>query len=179
MIVEIWKASEQPCGLRLKATLPLWMKSHASHYGVIDEEVEKRILSCSARTLERITLAHRLSTADGKGRGRPGGPATGSRSSCRFGVGPKPLTGLGGSRHRFPRGSKQQWRLSLQPDADRLSQRLDGAGSGAIEVARFASVWSASKSACHLSCSASIATTAASLSTKSLRPNPHKSFREK
>ena len=35
IIAEIWKASEQPCGLRLKATLPLWMASYAEHHGAI------------------------------------------------------------------------------------------------------------------------------------------------
>lgn len=73
IIVAIWKASEQPCGLRLKATLPLWMESYAVHHGAIDEAVQKRILSCSARTLERITLNHRIRPEDGKWRGRKTG----------------------------------------------------------------------------------------------------------
>jgi len=73
IIVEIWKASEQPCGLRLKATLPLWMESYAEHHGGIEEEMKKRILSCSARTLERMTLTHRLSIGGGKNRGRKTG----------------------------------------------------------------------------------------------------------
>ena len=76
IITEIWKASEQPCGLRLKATLPLWMESYAEHHGAIEEEMKKRILSCSARTLERITLSHRLSTGGGKKVGRKTGRAS-------------------------------------------------------------------------------------------------------
>ncbi len=76
IIVEIWKASEQPCGLRLKATLPLWMESYQAHHGSIEEEGKKRILSCSARTLERITLVHRISSVDGKSRGRKTGRAS-------------------------------------------------------------------------------------------------------
>ena len=76
IIVGIWKASEQPCGLRLKATLPLWMESYEAHHGIIEVEVKKRILSCSARTLERITLVHRISSVDGKSRGRKTGRAS-------------------------------------------------------------------------------------------------------
>jgi hypothetical protein len=76
IIVGIWKASEQPCGLRLKATLPLWMESYEAHQGSIEEEVKKRVLSCSARTLERITLVHRISHGDGKSRGRKTGRAS-------------------------------------------------------------------------------------------------------
>lgn len=45
--------------MRWKATLPLWMESYQAHYGVIDEVVAERILSYSARTLERITFTHR------------------------------------------------------------------------------------------------------------------------
>jgi len=53
IIVRIWKQSEQPCGVRLKATLPLWMESYAARYGTIKEVTSERILSYSARTLER------------------------------------------------------------------------------------------------------------------------------
>jgi hypothetical protein len=76
IIVGIWKASEQPCGMRLKATLPLWLASYAAHHGAIEDEVQKRILSCSGRTLERITLAHRINSEGGKSRGRKTGRAS-------------------------------------------------------------------------------------------------------
>jgi len=76
IIVEIWKASEQPCGLRLKATLPLWLESYSAHHGAIALEVQERILRCSARTLERITAAHRIICGDVKSRGRKTGRAS-------------------------------------------------------------------------------------------------------
>lgn len=75
IIVGIWKQSEQPCGVRLKATLPLWMESYAARYGAIEEATRERILSYSARTLERITLAHRA-VGEGKRKGRKSGRAS-------------------------------------------------------------------------------------------------------
>jgi hypothetical protein len=32
----IWKPSEQPCGLRLKATLPLWTSRNVARHGDLD-----------------------------------------------------------------------------------------------------------------------------------------------
>jgi len=71
----IWKQSEQPCGVRLKATLPLWMESYQAHYGVIEEVVAERILSYNARTLERITFTHRV-RGEGRRKGRRSGRAS-------------------------------------------------------------------------------------------------------
>lgn len=59
VIVGIWKQSEQPCGIRLKETLPLWLGSYAARHGDLDEETQVKILSYSPRTLERITAPHR------------------------------------------------------------------------------------------------------------------------
>jgi len=44
IIVEIWKRSEQPCGRLLKATLPLWLKSHKRHHGPLPEADREKIL---------------------------------------------------------------------------------------------------------------------------------------
>ena len=59
VIIAIWKHSEQPCGVRLKQTLPLWLDSYQARHGVIDEANRAKILSYSPRTLERITAPHR------------------------------------------------------------------------------------------------------------------------
>ena len=67
VIVAIWKSSEQPCGVRLKATLPLWLESYEARHGRLEPERRAKILGYSARTLERITAPHR-----GKGSGRMG-----------------------------------------------------------------------------------------------------------
>jgi hypothetical protein len=67
VIVTIWKHSEQPCGIRLKQTLPLWLDSYEARHGLIGEATRAKILSYSPRTLERITAPHR-----GSGSGRIG-----------------------------------------------------------------------------------------------------------
>jgi hypothetical protein len=67
VIVAIWKHSEQPCGIRLKQTLPLWLGSYEARSGPLDAATRVKILSYSPRTLERITAPHR-----GAGSGRIG-----------------------------------------------------------------------------------------------------------
>ena len=59
VIVAIWKHSEQPCGVRLKQTLPLWIGSYEARHGSLDSSTRQRILSYSPRTLERITAPYR------------------------------------------------------------------------------------------------------------------------
>ncbi len=68
VIVAIWKSSEQPCGVRLKETLPLWLESHEARHGRLDAECRARILGYSPRTLERITAPHRSGGVGRKGR---------------------------------------------------------------------------------------------------------------
>lgn len=72
VIIEIWRLSEQPCGVRLKATLPIWLGSYQTRYGDLSEEVSQRVLSYSARTLERITAPYRAGGEGGR-RGRKTG----------------------------------------------------------------------------------------------------------
>lgn len=74
VIVTIWKHSEQPCGLRLKQTLPLWLDSYEARHVVIGEAARAKILSYSPRTLERITAPHR--SAGGGRIGRKTGRAS-------------------------------------------------------------------------------------------------------
>jgi hypothetical protein len=74
VIVAIWKHSEQPCGIRLKQTLPLWIDSYQARHGAIEAATREKILSYSPRTLERITAPHRSA---GSGRiGRKTGRAS-------------------------------------------------------------------------------------------------------
>ena len=75
IIVQIWKHSEQPCGVRLKATLPLWLSSYERHQGDMGAALRTRILGYSARTLERITQPHRA-TSDARWKGRKTGRAS-------------------------------------------------------------------------------------------------------
>jgi len=68
IIVELWKLSEQPCGKRLKRTLPLWLESYEKHYGNIPKSTREKILRCSERQLDRITAPHRLDSSRRYGR---------------------------------------------------------------------------------------------------------------
>lgn len=68
VIVEIWKRSEQPCGKRLKTTLPLWLPSYEKRHGKLPLEVQTKILACSARQLDRITAPHRINLGKRYGR---------------------------------------------------------------------------------------------------------------
>ena len=68
VIVTIWKLSEQPCGIRLKQTLPLWLDSYEARHGVIEAATRAKILSYSPRTLERITAPHRSAGSGRLGR---------------------------------------------------------------------------------------------------------------
>lgn len=47
IIVSIWKMSEQPCGKRLKSTLPLWLASYERHNGELTKSIRKNILQCN------------------------------------------------------------------------------------------------------------------------------------
>ena len=68
VIVEVWKLSEQPCGRRLKGTLPLWLSSYEKRYGSLPEEVRAQVLKCSPRQLDRITKPHRVEGSKRYGR---------------------------------------------------------------------------------------------------------------
>lgn len=67
-IIGIWKHSEQPCGRRLKETLPLWMASYEKHWGRLPVKVRTKVLACSARQLDRITAPHRMEDQARSGR---------------------------------------------------------------------------------------------------------------
>lgn len=53
LIKTIWLKSDQPCGKRLHPMLPTWLKAYSKRHE-IDEEVQRRILSVSPATLDRV-----------------------------------------------------------------------------------------------------------------------------
>lgn len=60
VIIDIWKSSEQPCGVLLKQTLPLWIESYELRNKKLPVEVRNKVLKCSARQLDRITKPHKI-----------------------------------------------------------------------------------------------------------------------
>jgi hypothetical protein len=97
VIVGIWKHSEQPCGTRLKQTLPLWLNSYQARHGSLEASIYQKILTCSPRTLDRITapIALRVAAASDA---KPVEPATGSKNLCRSAAARKPSTSRVGSK---------------------------------------------------------------------------------
>jgi hypothetical protein len=55
----IWFATEQMCGKRLKAALPLWLPHYQHVYG-LEEEVNQKLLTISARTIDRLLQPLRI-----------------------------------------------------------------------------------------------------------------------
>lgn len=68
IITRIWERSEQPCGVRLQSTLPLWITSYEARYGELSKDLRKKILGYSARTLDRILAPHRAQVTRRYGR---------------------------------------------------------------------------------------------------------------
>ena len=60
IIIALWELSEQPCGKRLKQTLPLWLEIYKKHHERVAESTRVKTLHCSERQLDRITAPHRV-----------------------------------------------------------------------------------------------------------------------
>lgn len=73
VVVAIWRISEYPCSLHLKALLPHWLPFWEKSHGRLEKTLREKVLSISARQLDRLTAPHRV---EGPGRGR----RTGRRS---------------------------------------------------------------------------------------------------
>ena len=97
VIVAIWRHSEQPCGKRLKHTLPLWIDSYQARHGPLEAITRAKILSDSPRTLDRITAPHAVRAAAALN-AKPAAPATGSKNSYPSAAAPKPSTSRVGSK---------------------------------------------------------------------------------
>ncbi|HLF98073.1 MAG TPA: transposase family protein [Methylococcaceae bacterium] len=68
----IWLASDQLCGKRLKAALPLWLPHYEARYGALPEPVRANLLQVSAATLDRLLKPLRVQYPQGLGGTKPG-----------------------------------------------------------------------------------------------------------
>jgi hypothetical protein len=73
VVLAIWRLSEYPCSVRLKALMPQWLPFWERRHGGLERSLREKVLGISARQLDRITAPHR---AESPGRGR----RTGRRS---------------------------------------------------------------------------------------------------
>ncbi len=64
---KIWLTANLPCSKRLKAILPLWLKSYAQEFGGLSLDVVKALLKISAPTIDRLLRPTRVKY---RGRGR-------------------------------------------------------------------------------------------------------------
>lgn len=69
VIKNIWKASEQPCGKRLKITIREWLPAYEKRHGNLDDDVRRRVLTISPAQLDRLLADEKVSRSD---RYRPG-----------------------------------------------------------------------------------------------------------
>ena len=51
---QIWFATDQMCGKRLKSVIPLWLPFYDSTYGVLTNDVKSQLLTMSSATIDRI-----------------------------------------------------------------------------------------------------------------------------
>lgn len=52
MLKPIWFAAQQPCGIRLMAMLPEWVKAYEEDQKRIHPDVKEKLLAVSVRTLD-------------------------------------------------------------------------------------------------------------------------------
>jgi tRNA G26 N,N-dimethylase Trm1 len=50
----IWFVSDQLCGKRLKAAIPIWLPPYEDQYGLLADNVRADLLKVSAATLDRL-----------------------------------------------------------------------------------------------------------------------------
>lgn len=68
----IWFASDQPCGKRLKAAIPIWLPHYENQYGSLAESIRVDLLKVSAATLDRLLKPLRVKHPKGLSGTKPG-----------------------------------------------------------------------------------------------------------
>ena len=51
---QIWFATDQMCGRRLKSVMPLWLPFYDSTYGALNTDVKSQLLAMSSATIDRL-----------------------------------------------------------------------------------------------------------------------------
>lgn len=69
---QIWFATDQMCGKRLKAAIPMWLPFYESSYGALPVNVQQQLLSVSAATIDRLLMPSRIKFPKRMGGTKPG-----------------------------------------------------------------------------------------------------------
>ena len=69
---QIWMATDQMCGKRLKVAIPLWLPHYDDAYGALDHETKAKLLKMSPATIDRLLTPLRSSHPRGLSGTKPG-----------------------------------------------------------------------------------------------------------
>lgn len=50
----IWFAADQPCSLKLKAIIPIWVDSYEVYYSALESDIKEKLLTISKSTIDRV-----------------------------------------------------------------------------------------------------------------------------
>lgn len=56
---KLWLATDQMCGKRLKAAIPIWLPHYEKSFGTIDDTVKEHLLRVSSSTIDRLLKPHK------------------------------------------------------------------------------------------------------------------------
>ena len=72
VLKNIWLASDQMCGKRLKSALPLWLPHYERHYKPIEKEIYQLLENISSATIDRLLSPLRVNYNKGRSGTKPG-----------------------------------------------------------------------------------------------------------
>lgn len=72
VLMEIWRAAEQPCGKRLVEALPLWLPHYHRHFNTLSRRQRRELADISAATVDRMLADFRADELRGISGTRPG-----------------------------------------------------------------------------------------------------------
>jgi len=56
----IWFAADQPCSLKLKAIIPVWLDAYERHYGTLEPNIKEKLLKISRASIDRTLKSIRV-----------------------------------------------------------------------------------------------------------------------
>jgi hypothetical protein len=59
---KIWFAADQPCSIKLKVILPVWLKFYEKAHGPLEPEIHEKLLSISKASIDRVLKPTRIRT---------------------------------------------------------------------------------------------------------------------